>query len=138
MSPLARFGVSIEKKLLDQFDAIIREKHYPTRSKAIEDHIRQIIAENEFSKDTTDAIGTIDIVYDHHKWELLNHLTNIQHDFQEVILSSQHIHLDHYNCFEIIIVKGDNKKLEKLANMIKATKGVKHSSLQLIAAPAKV
>jgi CopG family nickel-responsive transcriptional regulator len=138
MPPLARFGVSIEKSLLEQFDAIIRDRHYPTRSKAIEDHIRQIIAENEFSKDTNEAIGTIDVVYDHHKWELLNHLTNIQHDFQEVILSSQHIHLDHHNCFEIVVVKGGKNKLEKLANMIKSTKGVKHCSLQLLAAPGKV
>ncbi len=130
MSTLIRFGVSIAKNLLDQFDSIIREQNYPTRSKAIEDFIRETISNREIAKDMTVVVGSIDIVYDHHKRELLNKLTDIQHDFQEIILSSQHIHLDHHNCFEIVIVKGEKMKINNLANRIKAAKGVKHSSLR--------
>jgi len=131
MSQLARFGVSIAKDLLDKFDAVIREQNYPTRSKAIEDFIRQTISDSAISKDTAEVVGSIDIVYDHHRREILNKLTDIQHDHQEIILSSQHIHLDHHNCFEIVIVKGEKQMIEKLAAQIKAVKGVKHSSLRL-------
>jgi len=130
MSQLARFGVSIAKDLLDKFDAVIREQNYPTRSKAIEDFIRQTISDSAISKDTAEVVGSIDIVYDHHRREILNKLTDIQHDHQEIILSSQHIHLDHHNCFEIVIVKGEKQMIEKLAAQIKAVKGVKHSSLR--------
>ncbi|OGS37229.1 MAG: nickel-responsive regulator [Elusimicrobia bacterium RIFOXYB2_FULL_49_7] len=131
---LIRFGVSIEKDLLDKFDAVIRGRDYPTRSKAIEDFIRQAIIESEISKDTAEVVGSIDIVYDHHKREVLNKLTDIQHDFQDVILSSQHIHLNHHDCFEIVIVKGGKRMIEKLANRIKAAKGVKQSSLRIAGA----
>ena len=134
MSTLIRFGVSIAKDLLDKFDAIIREQNYPTRSKAIEDFIRQSIANSEISKDTAEVVGSIDIVYDHHKRELLNKLTDIQHDHQEIILSSHHIHLDHHNCYEIVIVRGGKQLIEKLSCQIKAVKGVKHSSLRIITA----
>jgi CopG family nickel-responsive transcriptional regulator len=134
MATLVRFGVSIAKDLLDQFDAVIRDQEYPTRSKAFEDLMRKTINEHTLSDDSSIVIGSIDIVYDHHKRELLNKLTDVQHDFQEVILSSQHIHLDHHNCFELIVVKGEKGKIEKLSALVKATKGVKHSSLRLAGA----
>ena len=134
MTNLVRFGVSIAKELLDKFDAVISDQEYPTRSKALEDLMRKAISEHQLTDDKTHVVGSIDMVYDHHKRELLNKLTDIQHDFQEIILSSQHIHLDHHNCFEIVIVKGEKGKIEKLAALIKAGKGVKHSSLRLASA----
>jgi CopG family nickel-responsive transcriptional regulator len=129
---LVRFGVSLAKDLLDRFDAVIRAQNYPTRSKAIEDLITQAVNASALSRETAEAVGSIDIVYDHHKRELLNKLTDIQHDHQNVILSVQHIHLDHHNCFEIVIVKGKKCILETLAHRIGAIKGVKASSLRLV------
>lgn len=134
MSKLVRFGVSIDSDLLERFDAIIEKQNYPTRSKAIEDQIRKTIAEDSFGSDTTVVVATINVIYDHHRRELLNKLTDIQHDFQEIVLSTQHIHLDHHNCFEIIVLKGQKNKLEELANKIKSAKGVLYSDLN-IAAP---
>jgi CopG family transcriptional regulator, nickel-responsive regulator len=131
MTGLVRFGVSIAKELLDKFDAVTRDQEYPTRSKALEDLMRKAVDEHELTDDKTVVIGSIDIIYDHHKRELLNKLTDIQHDFQEIIVSSQHIHLDHHNCFELVIVKGEKGKIEKLAALVKAAKGVKNSSLRL-------
>ncbi len=133
MAELVRFGVSLPRELLKKFDNVIKLKSYPTRSKALEDMMREEIAENEISGDTSVVVGCISIIYDHHKRELLNKLTDIQHDFQSVILSSQHIHLDHHNCFELVIVKGEKNKILELSNMIKAAKGVKHGNLQLTA-----
>jgi CopG family nickel-responsive transcriptional regulator len=132
MSGLIRFGVSMTKELLAQFDRLIEQQDYPTRSKAIEDLIRQAVVNERLAGGDAEVIGTIDIVYDHHRRELLNRLTDIQHDCQEVILSSQHIHLDHHNCFEIIVVKGAHNVVDKLASRIKAAKGVKHSQLRLV------
>ncbi len=88
MSALVRFGVSVARELLEKFDKIIKSQNYPTRSKAIEDFIRQTITDNEITKETAEVVGSINIVYDHHKRELLNKLTDIQHDFQQVILTS--------------------------------------------------
>lgn len=132
MSGIVRFGVSIEKELLDKFDSLIKVQNYKTRSKAIEDLIRQAVINTALTKDNIEVVGSINIVYDHHKRELLNKLTDIQHDFQNIILSSQHIHLDHHNCFETVIVRGEKKIVENLANKIKSIKGVKNSSLRIV------
>ena len=130
MSELVRFGISLEKDLLAKFDRLIREKKYPNRSEAFRDLIRENLVKKEWIEGK-EVAGAVTIVYDHHRRQLVNKLTDIQHDFHELIVSSQHIHLDEDNCFEIIAVKGDPKRIEKLASKMRATKGVKHGSLTM-------
>lgn len=131
MSELVRFGVSLEKGLLDKFDRYIKEKDYPTRSKSIADLIRESLIKQEWTEDKKQVAGAVILAYNHHKRELVNKLTNIQHNFHELINSTQHIHLDHDNCLEIVVVQGKPKEVEKLAQKLKATKGVKHVSLAM-------
>ncbi|MFH1553069.1 MAG: nickel-responsive transcriptional regulator NikR [Candidatus Omnitrophota bacterium] len=130
MSDLIRFGISLEKGLLGKFDSLIRKENYSNRSEAIRDLIREKLVRKEWlGKD--EVAGTITLVYDHHKKDLVNVLTDIQHDFHNLIISGQHIHLDHNNCLEIIVVKGNPKEAEDLANKLKSARGVKHSQLSM-------
>jgi CopG family transcriptional regulator, nickel-responsive regulator len=129
MDNTARFGVSMEKELLDKFDSFIKSKNYKNRSEAIRDLIRQIFVDEEWGDKDKKVAGAIIIVYDHHRRDLLDHLVSTQHDFQETIISSQHIHLDHHNCMEVIVVKGLISKLFELEANLKSLKGVKHASL---------
>ncbi len=130
MSELIRFGVSLEKVLLQKFDKHIKKENYANRSNAIADLIRDKLIKQEWAEDK-EVAGAVIMVFDHHQRDLVNNLTNIQHDYHKHIISSQHIHLDHDNCFEIVVVKGKPHKLEELANKLKAAKGVKHASLSL-------
>jgi CopG family nickel-responsive transcriptional regulator len=75
--------------------------------------------------------GAITMNYDHHKRELVNNLMDIQHDFQGLVISTQHVHIDHHNCLEIIAVKGRARNVEKLASQLKAQKGVMHVALSM-------
>lgn len=130
MSSLIRFGVSLDKSLLEAFDALIQDKGYSNRSEALRDLIREELVRREWL--AGDAVaGTITFVYNHHTRELTGKLTGIQHGHSEIIISTQHIHLDHHNCLEVIVVKGKPKEVEKLAARIRATKGVKHCSLTM-------
>ncbi|MFH1128020.1 MAG: nickel-responsive transcriptional regulator NikR [Candidatus Omnitrophota bacterium] len=130
MPILVRFGVSLEKELLSKFDNRIKNQNYTNRSEAIRDLIRENLVRDEWHEDREIA-GAITLIYDHHKRELLNRITDIQHDFQEIIISAQHIHLDHNNCLEIIALKGHSKKAHKLADTLRAIKGIKHVTLSM-------
>ena len=130
MTNLFRFGISLEKKLLDEFDALIKRKNYSNRSEAFRDLIRQELVKEEWTK-SGEVVGAITLVYDHHKRELVNKLIDIQHDFQGTIVSTQHIHLDHDNCLELIAVKGPAADITKLADTLKSVKGVKHGTLSM-------
>jgi len=130
MSELVRFGVSLNKELLKKFDKKIKEESYSNRSNAIADLIREELIEQEWH-DNKIITGVITIVFDHHKRDLVNNLTNIQHENYKLIISSQHIHLDNDYCFEIVIVKGKPKGLQNLCSKLKAAKGVKQANLNL-------
>ncbi|MDY6844082.1 MAG: nickel-responsive transcriptional regulator NikR [Thermodesulfobacteriota bacterium] len=130
MPDVIRFGVSLDKELLTKFDGFIHEKGYSNRSEAIRDLIREDLVRRQWSVGE-EVAGAITIVYDHHKRGLVETLTEIQHDNLKMIISSQHVHLDHYNCLEALVVKGKPEEVEKLAENLKAVKGVKHSSLTM-------
>lgn len=130
MTKLVRFGVSIEEDLLKRFDKNIETRKYDSRSKALIDLIQETLKETHIAADKK-IVGTITFVFDHHKRELSSKLTDIQHHYHELIVSSQHVHLDHHDCLEIVILRGKYHEAKELADKIKATKGVKFSSLNV-------
>ena len=130
MAGLFRFGVSLDKSLLDKFDRYIRERNYSNRSEAFRDLIRQELIKKEWNEGD-DVAGAITLIYDHHRRDLLNKITDLQHDFQKIIISTQHIHLDHDNCLEIVAVRGKPTDVIRLADMLKSIKGVKHGTLNM-------
>ena len=120
--------MSLDEKLLARFDEQIQEEGYPTRSKAVADLISNSLIKQEWQSGQEVAAAII-MIYDHHKRGLTNTLTRIQHDYHHIIIASQHIHLDHDNCLEIVVVKGNPQPIRKLTEQLKGTKGVKHTSL---------
>jgi len=130
LSNLVRFGISLEKALIEKFDCYIKERNYSNRSEAFRDLIRQELIKKEW-QDGDDVAGAITLVYDHHRKDLLNKITDIQHNYQKEIISTQHVHLDHDNCLEIIAVRGKSSEVRRLADTLKSIKGVKHGTLSM-------
>lgn len=130
MSELIRFGVSLDKTLLEKFDRLIRSRKYTNRSEAFRDLIREELIKKEWAEDR-EVAGAVTFVYDHHKRDLLNKLVDIQHDCSKIIISTQHIHLDHDHCLEIVAVRGRAREVRKLADSIRAVKGVRHGTLSM-------
>lgn len=130
MGKLVRFGVSLDSDLLSKFDHLTKERNYTNRSEAFRDLIRQELVQKQWQAGGEIA-GAITLIYDHHRRELVNKLMDIQHDFGNLIISSQHIHLDYNNCLEIIAVKGSPREAKKLADNLKSVKGVKHGTLSM-------
>jgi CopG family nickel-responsive transcriptional regulator len=128
MSDLYRFGVSIDSKLIRQFDAAIVRRGYTNRSEAIRDLIRDFIVRQEWGADE-EIVGTITLVYDHRVREVSPRLIKLQHDAEHAIMSNMHIHLDHDNCLEVIAVRGGAKEVQALADELIGARGVKHGKL---------
>mgnify|MGYP000563517823 CR=1 FL=1 len=129
---LRRFGVSIPLSLLLKFDEYIRNKNYKNRSEAIRDLIRAEFVKESFETNK-EVAGVISIVYNHHKRELVDKIIDVQHDYQDIIVASQHIHLDHDNCLEVIITRGKTQRIKELSSKLQSTKGVKHTTLSFTA-----
>ena len=125
MTDLVRTGVSLERELLEKFDQTIARRGYQNRSEAIRDLIRQHLVSEEGDQNKVIA-GTLTIVYDHHRPNLTERLIEIQHRAHTQVLAATHVHLDHHNCLEVVIMKGRSAELRQIANQILSLRGVKH------------
>jgi len=137
MTGLARTGVSLEKDLLEKFDQAISRKGYANRSEAIRDLIRDSLVGEEINKNEIVA-GTLTIVYDHHRPNLTEELVDVQHQAGGRVLAATHVHLDHHNCLEVVIMKGRAGELQDLANRVLSLRGVKHGQLTLTSTGRKL
>jgi CopG family nickel-responsive transcriptional regulator len=131
MKSLARFGVSIDTGLLARFDHFILNHGYTNRSEAFRDLIRLRLVEEDVRNESTLAFGVLSLVYDHHKRELEEKLTDLQHRHYTAIIATTHVHVDHDNCLEVILLRGKVGFLRKITSSLSSLKGVKHSKLVL-------
>lgn len=129
MSDLSRIGVAIDTPLLEKFDALIARRGYTNRSEAFRDLIRDAMVEQHAGRPDAVVVATVTLVYDHHVRRLSEKLTDMQHDHFHNVLSTLHVHLDHDNCLEVIVMRGKASVVRHLADTLISAKGVKHGRL---------
>jgi len=132
VSSIERFGVSVPKDLLKEFDQIISKRGYSCRSEAIRDLMRDNLNQHSIAENK-EVVGTVSIVYNHHTRDLADKLTDIQHHSHDQIIATTHIHLDPHNCAEVVIVKGKSGSVKQIADKLISTKGVKNGKLVMSA-----
>jgi CopG family nickel-responsive transcriptional regulator len=128
---VARISVSMSKALLRKLDRMVREKGYDNRSLAIGDMIADNLVEHQRELGDVEAVGTVTLVYDHHKPSVQQNLTEMQHDHLHTIISALHVHLDHHNCLEVLVVRGKASVIQAFSNRLIGAKGVKHGKLSI-------
>ncbi len=132
MGKTIRFGVSLDEELLEPFDSLCAKHKYSNRSEAIRDLIRKALVADKWETDAPDeGAGTLTMVYDHHKNDLSRRLMSIQHNSHANIAATLHIHLDHHNCLEVLVLKGHVGQIRELAEKLISCKGVKHGSFTM-------
>jgi len=128
---IARFGVSLSSALLKELDRMVRQKGYKNRSLAISDMVRDHLVEHQQEITDSEVAGTITLVYDHHRPHVQETLTGLQHKQVATIISTLHVHLDHDNCLEVLVVRGKASVVRSIAEHLIAVRGVKHGKLML-------
>ncbi len=133
MGNLSRIGVSLDSDLLQRFDAFISDKGYENRSEAFRDLIRDRLISAVAVAPNALVVGAVTLTYDHHTRLLPEKLTDLQHRYHDVVISTLHAHLDHNNCLEVILLRGKSRDVQALADRLISTKGVLHGQLVLSA-----
>ncbi|HHJ51930.1 MAG TPA: nickel-responsive transcriptional regulator NikR [Caldithrix abyssi] len=127
---LVRFSISLPEDLIHKFDDLIRRKQYSNRSEAVRDLIRRELIAEQIEKDQS-VLGVLHLLYDHHKHDLSDKLADIQHHAYEMIISTTHVHVDHDNCLEVVLLKGQASRIRELSDKMIACAGVKSGKLYL-------
>jgi CopG family transcriptional regulator, nickel-responsive regulator len=129
-SDLVRFGVAMEKSLLDDFDTLV-EARKVTRSELLRDLARAEVARTQVARGVP-AVGSLTLVYDHHVRDLTERLNKVQHELGDRVRSTLHVHLDVHYCMEVIILRGRSDELQRIAERLLATRGVKQGGIEIV------
>lgn len=128
---IERISLSFEPDLLKNLDRYCREKHYPTRSEAVRDLVRRALVAEAWQKGDKEVVGVVSLVFDHDKRDVNNKLTGQQHKQHDLIISSTHVHLNHHDCLEVILMRGKPAEIKKMADTMLAMPGVKSGGLTM-------
>ena len=128
-----RFSISMQEPLVRRLDAMVRDRGFANRSRAVEAMVRDRLVEHAAGGEDNAIAGTITLVYDHHKPNLQARLTAIQHDHHHAIVSTLHVHLDHDHCIEVLVVRGRARQVRAMADRLCAVKGIQHGKLTVTA-----
>ena len=131
MAELVRFSVSMDERLLEKFDDLIRRMGYDSRSEALRDLIRDRLVEDQWAAGESEVVGVVSLLYDHHIKGVSEALTAVQHGHGETVVSAIHVHLDHHNCFEALVVRGGAGAIRGMTERLASLRGVKHARLTL-------
>jgi len=132
MGDLTRTALAIDADLLAKFDAWMVERGYTNRSEAMRDMIRSALVQQEWANPRASMVAVVSVIFDHAAHDLAQEVTEIQHKDHRCILCSQHVHLDHHNCLEVILMRGPARQLRRVADAIVSTRGVKAGKLTLL------
>jgi len=127
---LVRFGVAMDRSLLEHLDVIVGSRGV-TRSEILRDLVRAEVVRTQVPKGVP-AFAALTLVYDHHVRDLTERLTEIQHDLGDRVRSTLHVHIDHDHCLEVIVMRGRSDELQRVAEKLLATRGVKHGGIEII------
>jgi len=133
-----RFGVSLEPELRDRFDRYLAERGYASRSEALRDLVREALAQHAVEHHEGEVVGTLTLLYDHHAPGLAEKLVSHQHHHHHHhtrVLTTTHIHVDHRNCLEVLVLRGPAERVRELAHALRALKGVQQG--QLVCTPVE-
>lgn len=133
MAEVERIGISLDKDLLAQFDALVARQGYQSRSEAIRDLVRQQLSRERLADPQIEAVAAVVLVYDHHATKLTEKLVGLQHSHLLHAIASLHVHLDEHNCLEVIVLRGRVDEINKVGERILSMKGVKLGRVNLVA-----
>lgn len=127
---LVRFGVAFEPELLAELDALAAARG-STRSELLRDLARTELARTTAAK-SVPAVAAVTLVYNHHVRLLAERLTEIQHGLGDMVRSTMHVHLDHDNCIEVIVLRGPSDRLKAAADSMLGARGVTHGGMEIV------
>jgi CopG family nickel-responsive transcriptional regulator len=136
---MERFTVSLDGKLLEQFDRYMQRHGYSNRSEAVRDILRERLETERLADDESgNCVACLSYIYNHHERELSRRLTDAQHASHDLVRSTLHVHLDHENCMEVAVLQGETATVRKFADGVIAETGVRHGNLSAVPVETRV
>ena len=135
--PMERITMSMDEALARDFDQLIHDRGYTSRSEAMRDLLRREIEAHREARDArSQCVANLSYVFNHHERKLSERLMDAQHQHHDLVVSTMHVHLDHEHCLESVVLQGPALAVRAFADRTQAERGVRHGQLNLVTVQA--
>jgi len=118
-------SVSLTGDLLERLDTLVREKGYSSRSEAVRDAVREVLSEHELGRMEQGRVtATITVISGYERSDVDERLTRLRHEYDELVTSNMHLHIDGEYCLEIFVVQGEFREILNFIGRVRAVRGV--------------
>jgi CopG family nickel-responsive transcriptional regulator len=130
---MERFTISIDEPLAEAFDRWLLERGYANRSEGFRDLLRaELERRRQQSGRSRHCVASLSYVYCHHERDLAAQLIGLQHAHHPLVIVTAHVHLDHEQCLETVMLRGPTAEVQAFADAVCAQRGVRHGALNLV------
>ena len=127
---MERVTISMSDEFAAELAAFMDDYHYDNRSEALRDLARLGLEKARIDHSTKgQCVATLSYVFNHHTRELAKRLTDAHHDHHDLQVATMHVHLDHDNCLEVAVLRGDARAVRDFAKTVIAERGVTHGQV---------
>src|ERR1700761_6467045 len=129
---MQRITITIDDSLLATLDDTMKQRGYNSRSEALRDIVRAHRSKELLDDNHAQCVGTLTIVFEHGVRDLAQRLSDAYPAQPSRILSASRIYLDHDNCLEMIVLRGEVGTIQHFAWSLASQRGVRNSNLHLM------
>ncbi len=131
-------SITLPSGLLGKFDEFIKARGYYSRSEAFRDAIRSLIAEAEVAKlETGRVAATMMITCEYARRDVDLRMSEVRHEFDDVVVENFHRHIDQQYCLEVFIAEGDHQRVLELIGRIRGMRGIQEVKATFLPLKAK-
>jgi CopG family nickel-responsive transcriptional regulator len=138
MPLMNRFTISLDAQLARQFEMLIAQKRYTSRSEAVRDLIRYGLGRAglrgmQFDAAVSSCIANVSYVYDTREPALASRLLALRHAHHGVAVACHQTPLDHGNCMECVVLRGPVAAVQSVVDQLISLRGVRHGHANVVA-----
>jgi len=110
-------SISLNDKILEDLEKVQEELGYSGRSETIRAAIRLFVNESRLQESMKGRVqGVLIVIHDH---TAENKVSEIKHDYLDVIYTQLHNRFQEGKCLELFIIDGDAKRVIALVNRMR-------------------
>ncbi len=117
-----RTSLNIPDDVLAEFDAVWQAEGFDSRSRAVREAIQEYVEAHSKLEEMSGSVAAV-IVFDYEHEEVIRELHGIQHDYQDAINATSHVHEGEW-CLETVFCRGDAARIRELVYDLRDFDGV--------------
>jgi CopG family nickel-responsive transcriptional regulator len=112
-------SISLTDEILNEIDRLQKELGFSGRSEVMRAGARMLLADNKEKEDLEGRLNSVLLLI--HTQKVEDVVTELKHEFEDIISTQIHNHLREDKCLEVFILEGDAARIKQLLRLFQTS-----------------